>query len=164
MPVLHKLSELSEEHKFVLSVGSPSVRKKIYDKFDKLISHTKWISIILPNASASKKDVFLRESINIMQFVMISTSVSIGKGTLINVGSKIHHDVTVGNFCKICPMVATTGNCQIGDEVFIDTGACILPNIKIDNGAKIGAGAVITEDVPAGSSVIFKNLINRIWQ
>jgi serine O-acetyltransferase len=43
---------------------------------------------------------------------------------------------------------------DIGDDVFIGAGARVLGNIKIGNGAKIGANAVVIDDVPAGATVV----------
>ncbi len=56
------------------------------------------------------------------------------------------------------------GVITIGDNVWIGANAVILPNVKIGNGAVIGAGSVVTSDVPArtlfvGNPAIFqKNL------
>lgn len=45
------------------------------------------------------------------------------------------------------------GNVVIGDDVFIGANSIILKAVKIGNGAVIGAGAVVTKDVPANSIV-----------
>jgi chloramphenicol O-acetyltransferase type B len=37
----------------------------------------------------------------------------------------------------------------IGNDLWIGAGAIILPEVKIDDGAIIGAGAVVSHDVPA---------------
>lgn len=37
----------------------------------------------------------------------------------------------------------------IGNEVWVGVNAVILPGVKIDNGAIIGAGSVVTHDIPA---------------
>lgn len=42
---------------------------------------------------------------------------------------------------------------RIGEEVWIGAGTMILPGITIGDGAIIGAGSVVTRDVPAGSRV-----------
>ena len=42
----------------------------------------------------------------------------------------------------------------IEDDVWIGIGAIVLKGVHIGAGAKIGAGAVITHDVPAGATVI----------
>jgi len=45
------------------------------------------------------------------------------------------------------------GPIKIGDHVWIGTGAVILDNVTIGNGAVIGAGAVVTKDVPENAIV-----------
>lgn len=39
--------------------------------------------------------------------------------------------------------------CEIGSDVWIAAGAQVLHKVKVGNGAVIGAGAVVTHDVPA---------------
>ena len=41
---------------------------------------------------------------------------------------------------------------RIGRNVWIGAGAIILPGISIDDDALIGAGSVVTRDVPAGAT------------
>jgi len=40
------------------------------------------------------------------------------------------------------------GSIEIGDDVWIGTGVIVLTNIKIGQGAVIGAGSIVTRDVP----------------
>ena len=42
---------------------------------------------------------------------------------------------------------------KIGDGVLISAGAKILGNIRVGEGAKVGAGSVVLEDVPAHTTV-----------
>jgi acetyltransferase-like isoleucine patch superfamily enzyme len=42
-----------------------------------------------------------------------------------------------------------TKSVRIGSNVWIGTGAVILPGVSIGDGAVVGAGAVVTKDVPA---------------
>jgi maltose O-acetyltransferase len=41
----------------------------------------------------------------------------------------------------------------VGEDVWIGGGAILLPGVSIGNGAVIGAGAVVTKDVPANAFV-----------
>jgi serine O-acetyltransferase len=66
--------------------------------------------------------------------------------------------VSIGRNCVIGPWVTigTRGSVagpQIGDDVFIGTGAKVLGGIRVGDGAKIGANAVVLHDVPAGATV-----------
>jgi maltose O-acetyltransferase len=43
---------------------------------------------------------------------------------------------------------------RIGENVWIGSGAIILPGVTIGDDAIIGAGSVVTRDVPAGATVM----------
>jgi phosphonate metabolism protein (transferase hexapeptide repeat family) len=44
--------------------------------------------------------------------------------------------------------------CVMGNDVWIGHGAIILPGVKLGNGAAIGAGTVVTKDVPPFAIVV----------
>lgn len=46
------------------------------------------------------------------------------------------------------------GGGYIGDNVLIGVGAKILPGVKIGHDSKIGANAVVVEDIPPYSTVV----------
>ena len=67
--------------------------------------------------------------------------------------------VRIGRNCVIAPWVTigTNGSVagpQIGDDVFIGTGAKVLGAIRVGDRAKIGANAVVLQDVPAETTVV----------
>lgn len=88
---------------------------------------------------------------------VIPPSVKIGQDTQLpqSVGIVIHLNTIIGQRCRIYQNV-TIGNAGpiIGDDVIIGAGAVILGAIRIGNKAKIGANAVVLEDVPAGATVV----------
>ena len=43
---------------------------------------------------------------------------------------------------------------RIGRNVWIGGGAIILPGVTVGDDALIGAGSVVTRDVPAGATVV----------
>lgn len=53
------------------------------------------------------------------------------------------------NESRITPYVHSyKGSITIGADAWIGTGAVILPNVKIGEGAVVGANSVVTKDVP----------------
>ena len=60
------------------------------------------------------------------------------------------------------------GNTKIGDFVTVGLNATIMPKLEIENGAFIGAGAVVTKNVKKNEVVIgnpakfLKNIEHRV--
>lgn len=76
--------------------------------------------------------------------VTIGNNVRIAAGTTIMASNHRFDDVTVPIFKQ---NLSTLG-IVIGDDVWIGTGCRILDGVKIGNGCVIGAGAVVTKDIP----------------
>ena len=74
----------------------------------------------------------------------------IGARTWIMKGVHVGHDCQVGADCEIAPNTSLGGECVIEDGVRIGQCATTKPRVTIGAGTLIGAGAVVTKDVPAG--------------
>ncbi len=97
--------------------------------------------------------------------VSIGDKVAIGPGLLLNHGHVvIDGETSIGPRCSIAPFVTiglNTGGPDvsfdgpiIGTFVFIGTGAKILGRVSIGDNARIGANAVVLQDVPANSTAV----------
>lgn len=133
-------------NQFTIGIGGPKLREMLYDKFVSLGGV--FFSTISTTSIIGNYGNAIAEGCNIMQSVVITNDVILGKGVLINQISSIGHDVILGEFTEVCPNVSISGNCKIGTHVFIGTGAVILPKITIGNNVVIGAGAVVSMDLP----------------
>lgn len=131
---------------FTIGIGNPILRIKMYDKFIKLGGV--FTSTISNNAYVGKFGNIISDGCNIMLNTTITSDVKIGKGVIINQLSSIGHDVVIADFVEICPNVSISGNCTIGKETFIGTNATILPKVIIGSNVIIGAGAVVSKDLP----------------
>ena len=73
-------------------------------------------------------------------------------------GIVIHPEVDIGPNCLIFQQVtlghAPSGLPRIGGHVDIGAGAKIIGGITIGDHARIGANAVVTMDIPAGSTAV----------
>ena len=94
--------------------------------------------------------------------------ISIGSGSGLGVNCSVHGPLKIGNNVMMGPNVTIlthTHNIErtdipmgqqgmrvaevvIGNDVWIGMRVVIMPGVKIGNGAVIGAGAVVTKDVP----------------
>jgi len=95
--------------------------------------------------------------------VDIHPAARMGKGIMLDhaTGLVIGETAVVGNNVSILQSVTLGGtgkdegdrHPKIGDGVLISAGAKILGNIRVGEGAKVGAGSVVLEDVPAHTTV-----------
>lgn len=92
--------------------------------------------------------IYLQES------VIIQAGVEIGDNSTIHMGAVIGHETIVGRSVFIAHAVSISGCSRINDGTFIGTNATVLPRIKIGRWVTIGAGAVITKDVPDYAVVV----------
>ena len=54
----------------------------------------------------------------------------------------------MGDFVEISPGVVLLGRCEVGSYTHIGANATILPGLKLGQHVIIGAGSVVTKDVP----------------
>lgn len=102
------------------------------------------------------------------------TQIRLGAGAFLNFGCVILDVtyVTIGDLTQIAPgvQILTADHprdpairaqglelgrpVQVGRNVWIGAGALILPGVTVGDDAIVGAGSVVTRDVPAGATVM----------
>lgn len=90
----------------------------------------------------------------VQEGVITQAEVDIGDNSSIHIGSLIGHETKIGNSVFIAHAVSISGCCEINDGCFIGTNATILPRIKIGKWSVVGAGSVVTKDIPGYSVVV----------
>lgn len=105
----------------------------------------------------------LRGLVRIIFSADVPPQMQIGKGTVFPhdaLGCVFHPDVKIGKNCKILHGVTMGGRAGhkglpiIGDNVVIGTHAQLIGNVKIGNNSIVGAGAIVTHDVPDNVVVV----------
>jgi len=108
------------------------------------------------------------EGTKICDFAWIGPNVKIGKGCKVQAFAFIPENVVIGDNVFIGPHVVFTNDKHppshgawkntrptiVEDGVSIGAGAVILPSVSIGKGAVIGAGAIVTKDVPDNATVM----------
>lgn len=98
--------------------------------------------------------VVVGADVEIMPFASIvrgtERDTTIGDGCKIDAFVHVAHDVILGKRCILAAGTIVGGWCEIGDDAYLGINCAIKPRVRIGAGAKIGMGAVVTKDVPAG--------------
>ena len=114
------------------------------------------------------------KNINVERGAMFSRFISIGDNSGIGINAKIYGEVEIGNDVMMGPdcIIQTRNHAYgrtdvsmnqqgfaepkkvtIGDDVWLCQQVIILPGVKIGDHSIVGAGAVVTKDVPKWSVV-----------
>lgn len=134
------------EQRFTVGIGNPMLRQTLANKF--ITIGGKFTSTISPKADIGHYGNEIGIGCNIMSGTILTNDIKVSEGVLINLNCTVGHDCTIGKYVEMSPGVHISGNCQIGDFCNIGTNATILPRVKLGNNVTIGAGAVVTQDIP----------------
>lgn len=80
--------------------------------------------------------------------VIVTTNIAIGRHVIVNLACTIGHQVVIGDYCAFMPGCNVSGEVTVGEASFWGTGAKVINGKRIGAHTKIGAGAVITTDIP----------------
>ncbi len=101
-----------------------------------------------------------------LQLLKWSTNIDLSRVTQVGLGLYLGHGQSIvinptakiGDNCNISQFVSIGANngtaAEIGDNVYIAPNVSILGSVKIGNNVTIGAGSVVTKDIPDNATVV----------
>lgn len=133
------------EIKVICGTGSPKTKKYFVKKAESL--GLEFCSVIYPNVMMSKY-IKIGKGTVITAGNIITTHVTIGNHISLNLDCTLGHDNIIGDYCTIAPGSHISGNVTLKEGVDCGTGVVILPGLTIGKWSTIGAGAVVTDNIP----------------
>lgn len=150
------LAQTASERFMTIAIGDSSLRQKIFTHWS-AYGIKPW-EIRAPSAyiAASAE---IGPGCQISPQVVINVNTTLGAHVQINTGCNIAHDCWLGDYVTLAPGVFCNGNVRIEQHAYIGSGAILrngsrLKPLVIGEGAIVGMGAVVTRDVPAGMTVV----------
>ena len=92
--------------------------------------------------------------------IQLDSHATIGYGLYIGHDGPIvvHPTAVIGNNCNLSQFTTIGSNenhaATIGDNVYIGPNVCIVEDVKIGNNVTIGAGSVVTKDIPDNATAV----------
>jgi sugar O-acyltransferase (sialic acid O-acetyltransferase NeuD family) len=81
---------------------------------------------------------------------VVGAEARIGTTCIVNTRASVDHECVLGPGVHVAPGATLCGAVIVEDEAFVGAGAVVLPRLRIGRGAVVGAGSVVTKDVPPG--------------
>lgn len=107
------------------------------------------LTAIHPNATVARTATVGPGTV-VMARAVINPGANVGAGAVINSAAVVEHDVEVGDFAHVAPNATMGGGSRLGALSLLGMGAVLLQRITVGEQSFIGAGAVVTRNIPNG--------------
>jgi sugar O-acyltransferase (sialic acid O-acetyltransferase NeuD family) len=154
--VLGDLESVGSRGVDALAMGcaDPGTKLRLSTQLCNQVPNLSWPVLIHPSALVDRGTVRLGRGVIVCVGAIVTVNVSIGDFSQLNFGCTVGHESQIGRGCLVNPGANISGGVTLEDGVMVGTGAQVLQYLRIGHGATVGAGAVVTSDVPAGATVV----------
>lgn len=135
---------------FVCALGDVIYKKQYVDILQTKKGH--FINLIHRSATIGKNTKMGMGCI-VCRNVNISCDITIADFVTFQPFVTIGHDAVIGNYCHLNTYSFMGGFSQLEDMVTLHTGAILLPHVKVEKGAVVGASSVAVRKVKSGTTV-----------
>lgn len=151
LPVLGSLVQIDAmpHDAVILAVGDNLTRQRLYER---LQQRGECFATAIHPRSIVASDVQIRPGSVICAGVVINPGSIIGANVILNTGSTVDHHNCIGDHAHIAPGAHLGGDVMVGAGALIGVGAIVLPQRQVGEWSVVGAGAVVTEDIPANTT------------
>jgi sugar O-acyltransferase (sialic acid O-acetyltransferase NeuD family) len=145
--VLGQISQLPSiaHDAIIVAIGDNRVRRNLFSQLK--LQGERFASAIHPRATVAA-DVVVGEGCVICAGVIVNTGSIIGDNVVLNTSCSVDHHNCIGSHAQIAPGAHLGGNVVVGEGALIGIGAVVLPQRGVGQWATVGAGAVVTRNIP----------------
>ena len=144
-------SNFRNEFEFFVAMGTPKDRLHWGRRLLELGASV--ANIIHPTAAVSR-DARMGVGTLINSFVTMHVDAELGDFVCVDNHSTVAHHVILSDGVNFSPGVRAMGSVECGETAFIGAGAILVPRVTVGARTVVGAGAVVTKDIPDDVTVV----------
>lgn len=138
---------------FSIAIGNPHGRVRIKLHNFLVQEGLQPVTLVHPTAWIAE-NTEIGEGSQILAGAVVAPEAKIGRQCIINTKASVDHEDILEDGVEVGPGATLCGLVHAGINAWICAGATVLPRIRIGNDAIVGAGAVVTQDVPDSITVV----------
>ena len=137
---------------FCVTIGNPHgrVRLRIAERLESVGLSA--VTAVHPTAIIAKSAV-IGPGAQIHAGAIIEVHTVLGRQCIVNTRASVDHECVLEDGVEIGPGVTLAGLVHVETAAWVAAGATVLPRMRIGADAIVGAGAVVTHDVPPATVV-----------
>lgn len=155
LPFLGKLEDLvkrKDKIAIALGIGIPKIKQQLIARLSN--NNFFFPTLIHPNVLIGKDAVKIGRGCVVCANNVITCNVLIEDFVTLNLSCTTGHDTKIKSFSSFMPAVNISGEVNIGQAVYVGTGAKIINQLEIGENTVVGAGAVVSKSLPADCTAV----------
>jgi sugar O-acyltransferase (sialic acid O-acetyltransferase NeuD family) len=132
----------------ILAIGENRVRCRLSRRFS--VSY----GVACAPSAVLGRGVRIGKGSMVLPSATVNIDTVIGEHSILNTSCSVDHDCAIGDFVHIGPGVHLGGGVVVGEGTFLGLGSSVIPGIRIGRWSVIGAGAVVTKDIPDNCTAV----------
>lgn len=137
--------------RFALTIGDGTARRSVADRLAS--TAPKPTTLVHPTVPVHRT-VSLGSGVILCRGTAPTVDVQIGPHTVLDQHCTVGHDAVLDAFVSLRPGVRVSGSAHLEPGVTVGTGAVVLPDVTVGAGTTVGAGAVVTDDLPPDCTAV----------
>ena len=154
-PVLGGVEEINNVNEnlcIAVALGDPSTKKRVIAKIRS--EFVNYPNLIHPTALISDDFVKIGRGNIICAGTIITCNIEIKDFVILNLMCTVGHDTIINSYCSFMPSVNVSGEVLVKEGVYVGTGAEIINLVEIGEFTTIGAGAVVSRNLPSKCTAV----------
>lgn len=143
--MIRPISEFDpDEYELIIAIADPKIREKIVNS---LPHNTKYFTHIHKSVQIHDPSIIIGEGSVICAGSIITTNIVLGKHTHLNLQTTIGHDTVIGDYFTTAPGSKISGNCKIGNQVYVGTNSSIKEKLSICDNVTLGLNCGVVKNI-----------------
>jgi sugar O-acyltransferase (sialic acid O-acetyltransferase NeuD family) len=137
-----------------LGIGDPAARHSLGRELAERYPDLDWPVLIHPTVRLDRESCRIGRGVLLCAGTIGTVNLEIEPFAMVNLACTLGHGARIGSGSVLNPTVNLSGGADLGERVLVGTGAQILQYVAIGDDAVVGAGAVVTANVPPEVTVV----------